>query len=113
MRKEITDEILVSRYTNTRTHAKDRGIEFSLSLKRMRQLLNTKKCFYTGVALNHIDKDPNQLTFDRMDNTKGYEDGNVVACTRRINLAKGNLTLPELICIYNNIKRRDERRRKD
>lgn len=111
MRKDITDEVLVSRWLNTKRGAAERGIEFSLSLKRMRQLMNTKKCFYTGILMSHEDKDPDQLTFDRMDNTIGYTDDNVVACTSRINKAKGNLTIPELIVIYNNIQKRHGKRR--
>jgi hypothetical protein len=89
--------------------ADNRGIEFDLSLKRVRQLLNTKKCFISGERLNRIQQDPNQLTFDRLDNTKGYTDDNVVACSLRINRLKDSLTIDDITMLYMAIQKKSKK----
>lgn len=96
----ITDLEVAKKLVAIKTSADSRGIEFDLSLRRVRQLLNTKKCFISGVKLNRIHQDPNQLTFDRLDNTKGYTDENVVACSSRLNKLKDSLTVEEITMIY-------------
>jgi hypothetical protein len=71
-----------------------------MSIKKVRQLLNTKTCYISGTKLNRIQGDPNQLTFDRLDNNKGYTDDNVVACSLRMNKLKDNLTIEEITMLY-------------
>lgn len=70
-----------------RDNAKKRGIEFNLSFQSMKNLMGAKRCFYTGIALTKsTGKEPNgelrlsDATIDRIDVTKGYVSGNVVAC---------------------------------
>ena len=92
-----------------KTSADSRGIEFNLSLKRVRQLLNTKRCFISGARLNRIQQDPNQLTFDRLDNTKGYTDDNVVACSLRINRLKDSLTIDDITMLYMAIQKKSKK----
>ena len=38
---------------------------------------------------------PNKVTIDRMDSTKGYELDNVALCTYRVNLMKREMTITE------------------
>ena len=96
----ISDLDVAKKLVAIKTSADSRGIEFNMSLKRVRQLLNTKKCFISGARLNRIQQDPNQLTFDRLDNTKGYTDDNVVACSLRVNRLKDSLTIDDITMLY-------------
>lgn len=89
-----------------KTSADSRGIEFDMSLRRVRQLLNTRKCFISGAALNRNQNDPNQLTFDRLDNSKGYTDDNVVACSLRLNRLKDSLTIEDITMLFMAIQKK-------
>ena len=77
-----------------------------MSLKKVRKLLNTKKCYISGETLNRINSDPNQLTFDRLDNSKGYTDDNVVACSLRMNRLKDSLTIEDITMLYMAIQKK-------
>lgn len=105
----ISDLDVAKKLVAIKTSADSRGIEFNLSLKRVRQLLNTKRCFISGVKLNRIQQDPNQLTFDRLDNTKGYTDDNVVACSLRINRLKDSLTIDDITMLYMAIQKKSKK----
>jgi len=85
--------------------AKDRNIPFSMTFRRIKQLIKQEKCFYTGIDLED-EVGPNQRTFDRIDATKGYTDKNVVACCSDINNKKANLSVAEIHMIYHKIKNR-------
>lgn len=93
------DERTARKFLQLKQSADSRGIEFDLTLTGVRNLLNAKRCKYTGVKLTHETNNPRQLTVDRVDNTKGYVTGNVVACARSFNLRKGELTLDDLAAI--------------
>ena len=99
----VSDLDVAKKMVGIKTSADSRGIEFGLTLKRVRQLLNTKKCFISGVKLNKTQGDDNQLTFDRLDNTKGYIDNNVVACSLRMNRAKDSLTIEDITMLYKSV----------
>ena len=105
----ISDLDVAKKMVAIKMSADNRGIEFDLSLKRVRQLLNTKKCFISGVRLNRIQQDPNQLTFDRLDNTKGYTNDNVVACSLRINRLKDSLTIDDITMLYMAIQKKSKK----
>jgi hypothetical protein len=98
--ERVSDLEVAKKMVAIKTSADSRGIEFNMSLRRVRQLLNTKKCFISGVDLNRIQQDPNQLTFDRLDNSKGYTDDNVVACSLRVNRLKDSLTIEDITMLY-------------
>ena len=87
---------LAIRYVRKLQSCKGRNIEFKLSLKRYKQLIITKRCFYTGVLMNDREHDPKQLTLDRIDASIGYTDGNTVACCLDINRKKKDLTVSEI-----------------
>lgn len=97
---KVSDIEVAKKMVSIKTSADNRGIEFDMSLRRVRQLLNTKKCFITGVDLNRTHGDENQLTFDRLDNSKGYTDDNVVACSLRMNRLKDSLTIDDIMMLY-------------
>lgn len=97
---KISDIEVAKKLVSIKSSADNRGIHFDMSLKRVRQLLNTRKCFITGQSLNKIQGDDNQLTFDRLDNTKGYTDDNVIACSLRMNRIKDSLTIEDITMLY-------------
>ena len=78
--------------------ANDRNLEYDLSFKTVQRLMSYKKCYYTGVEF----KEDGLLgrSFDRVDSSKGYIEGNVVACTVDINQKKSNLSVEEIIILY-------------
>lgn len=83
--------------------AKSRNIPFSLTTNRVQELLNLNRCYFTGVELNHSPNHPNQLSFDRIDNNLGYTDENVVVCAKSFNSKKGDLTVQDIIALYNGV----------
>lgn len=76
--------------SNIKANAKKRGIVCTLELDDIKSLLSKKRCYYTGVR---FDKNSNtrKRSIDRIDNSIGYEPGNVVACCVKINTIKNSL----------------------
>ena len=77
------------KYLSKQTNAVKRGIVYTLTLTDMKSLLKKKKCFYSGIELQL--KGDHHLTLDRIDATKGYENGNVVVCSDTVNDIKNKL----------------------
>ena len=54
-------------------------------------------CFYTGVPLNFIKSSDfirgNQVSVDRIDNSKGYSKDNIIFCSSKANLLKGSVSI--------------------
>ena len=78
--------------------ANDRGLEYDLSFKTVKRLMNYKKCYYTGKEFR--EDGLYARSFDRVDSNKGYVEGNVVACTVDINQKKSNLSNEEITILY-------------
>lgn len=75
-------------------NARDRGIEFSLSFASMKNLLKAQKCYYTGLPMTRPTGQKqigSDLTIDRIDASKGYIKGNVVACCYAANQLKSQV----------------------
>lgn len=75
-------------------NARDRGIEFNLTFASMRNLLSAKKCYYTGLQMTKssgVKQIGSDLTIDRIDASKGYVKGNVVACCYAANQLKSQV----------------------
>ncbi len=87
-------------------NASKRKLDYSLTFKRVKKVLMTKRCYFTGVELSRIDGDPHQLSVDRIDNNVGYIDSNIVACSRSFNQdIKRNLTVEDIKTLYNGLKK--------
>lgn len=84
--------------------ARDRGLEFDLTFNNVQSLLLEDKCYFTGMTLTDEEGKYNQRSIDRLDNNKGYVNGNVVVCARGFNVKKGNLTPHEIKLLYDKIK---------
>lgn len=94
-------ELFVAQYYQGKTEScKARKIEWKLSLISVRNLLRTKKCPWTGIALTvpRGNGKPNlstDITIDRIDNTKGYVPGNVIAVSTVANNFKSIFENPQ------------------
>lgn len=98
----VTDLDVANKLIKLFQSAKDRNIDFDLSLKKVRQLLQVKTCYYTGVEFEEAG--PRARSIDRVDSDRGYVDDNVVACTVDINGKKANLTNEEIEMLYTKLK---------
>lgn len=82
-------ELWVADYYKSKSQScKDSGKEFKLNLVAFRNLCRTQKCPYTGLVLTVPRKDrplPSDFSIDRIDNSKGYVKGNVMAVSRAAN----------------------------
>lgn len=94
-----SDLEIVKKYVSLSHSAESRNIQFNISFSEFKKIYNTKKCYYTGVRLVHN----HNFSFDRVDNSKGYISGNIVACDKAFNSLKTNLTLEQINLLYNRI----------
>ena len=99
--KTISDLEVAKKLVNIHSSAQSRNLEFNLTFEYVKKLLEYTTCYYTGQSFT--EDGPNQRTFDRVDNEKGYVVGNVVACTSDINGKKNNLTIEDIVCLYNKL----------
>ena len=83
--------------------AQDRKLEFNLKFETVKRLMSYTTCYYTGRAFDEKEAGVYARSFDRVDSSKGYIEGNVVACTIDINQNKANLSIEEIIGLYNNL----------
>ena len=88
--RSITDADVARKFLQVEDSARKRGIEFSLNLTTVKNLMKAKKCKYTGWDYNYTDPE-HSPTFDRLDHNKGYVKGNVVSCMKCINDLKSIL----------------------
>lgn len=80
--------------------ARQRGFSCSITRKTFAHLFSLP-CYYCGILPFSIHKS-HSTTFifngiDRVDSTKGYEDGNVVTCCKTCNIAKANMSLKNFL----------------
>ena len=87
---------------------KANNLEFGLSFKRLKQMMQQETCYYRGVKFQ--DNVPMlQRSIDRVDSSKGYTDDNVVACTVLMNSIKSNLTYEQIKAVYKGVTKFRER----
>lgn len=85
----ITLEVILSKRLQLCRSARSRNLEFSLSDEDVRTLLERKTCYYTGARFSKSED--YKKTVDRIDSSKGYIPGNVVACTNGANQLKNSV----------------------
>ena len=93
MSKADFDLYVAKKLISKAKNAKERGLSFEMTYAMMRNVLRSKRCFYTGVAIEPPVGDATNLklwnlTLDRIDSSKGYVEGNVVACSYAFNQMK-------------------------
>ena len=88
--------------------ANKRGLDFELS-KDLLLSLTKEDCYYCGEKPSNIFAHKrNNGTYvyngvDRLDNTKGYVEGNVVACCKECNFAKQTSSVEEFLSMVERI----------
>lgn len=84
-------------YANYKNGAKKRGLAFDISFDQAIALYSSN-CTYCGIEprqINYVRTMDSSFVYngiDRVDNDKGYIDGNCVACCKRCNETKSNYT---------------------
>jgi hypothetical protein len=74
-----------------------KGLDFELSFAQFKKLHATKRCAYTDVLMTKANGEKvheTDRTIDRIDASRGYVPGNVVACCDAANRIKGGLEAP-------------------
>lgn len=79
---------VANKFVSLYRSAKSRNKEFNISYLDVYRLLSRKTCYYTGIP---FDDDINKRSIDRIDSSRGYVKGNVVACSLRVNQIKNKL----------------------
>ncbi|MBX2847085.1 MAG: hypothetical protein KTR16_02100 [Acidiferrobacterales bacterium] len=86
------DLVAAKKYIKLSERSANKGMEFNLSLSDIQKLLKRKKCQYTGAKISYMnDETHEKLTFDRLDNSIGYVNGNVFAVSDTANQVKNML----------------------
>lgn len=97
--KNVAVKRVFSKYASS---AKNRGIEFSLTPVQLENIV-TKRCIYCGkepentITRHRINDTFNYSGIDRVDNSKGYIEGNTVPCCWDCNLSKHSRTREEFL----------------
>lgn len=92
----MNDVRLAEAYLKKAQSSKDRGLAFELSFMSYKNLMTAKRCYYTGLPLDVVVGSRMHRTIDRLDNSKGYVKGNVVACCQAANSLKSVIENPNL-----------------
>lgn len=101
-KQEISDLEVARKMIKIHQSAADRKLDFDLGFETVRKLLTYKTCYYTN---REFEEDGIfSRSFDRVDSSKGYVEGNVVSCTVDINGKKSNLTFDEIAALYHKLK---------
>ncbi len=87
-------------YSSYRKTAHNKGLEFTLTEEKFFSLVKDS-CFYCGIEPSSIMKSrTNEFIYngiDRVDNSQGYLDDNVVTCCSTCNYAKRNLSVEQFL----------------
>lgn len=93
------ESFVANYYVNKAQSAKDRNVEWKLSLVSVRNMMRCTRCPYTGEELTipnlKASPRPTDVTIDRIDSTKGYVPGNVMVVSRAANNFKSIFENPQ------------------
>jgi hypothetical protein len=104
MKRKVSDIRVAKKMMQLYNSAHERGIINTLSFKKVKQLLEKDTCYYTG-KLFIPDDSRLERSFERVDNTVGYTDDNVVACLRYINGLKSSFLIEDFMSICKGIEK--------
>ncbi|QPI13825.1 hypothetical protein MYO4S_00069 [Serratia phage 4S] len=82
-----------SKHSQVRHSARTRNLKFNLTKEHIENLITQTHCAYSGKMFSASDP----MTFERIDNAKGYIMGNVIPVKASLNHARGNLELSDII----------------
>jgi hypothetical protein len=101
-KQEVSDLEVARKMLKIHQSSVDRKLDFDLTLETVKKLLTYKTCYYTG---REFEEDGAfARSFDRVNSSRGYIEGNVVSCTVDINGKKSNLTFDEIAALYHKLK---------
>ena len=91
-------------------HSNAKGIPFDLTTEYLKQLWKDQDgcCKYSGVRLKIIGDGYLSPSLDRIDNSKGYIEGNVQWLSWRVNEMKKNMTEGDFLLLCKTIGERAE-----
>jgi hypothetical protein len=103
---QCIDEIVATKYLQLISSARKRGKSFTLTLTDVRRLMTRKNCAYTGALMTKKDGPirSTDRTIDRLDNSIGYEAGNVFAVTHVANSIKNELFERSFGSLYSDMR---------
>lgn len=89
-------------YNDVKAAAEARGREFSLTRERIQELIEGNCIYCNQPPTPRTIKRGRNITFpynsiDRVDNGKGYVEGNVASCCSQCNRAKASFTLQQFV----------------
>jgi hypothetical protein len=89
-----TDHIPSTIFTAWRNSAKNRTIEFAITIKEVEAIwvAQNGRCVLTGRPLTETRNDPNKMSLDRVDSNGIYERANVRLVTTAANNTRNTLT---------------------
>ena len=93
----MTDYDIAHKYISKADLAKQNGIEFELSFQSFKNMMNAKRCQYTGLLFDDQGSRDSAFkrTVDRIDSRKGYVKGNVVVICNAANNFKSLFENPQ------------------
>ena len=104
----MRDQDIAQRYLNKIKKCEEKHTDFTLTFYEFKRIITAKKCKYTGIELTYQtdhNQGPTDVTIDRVDNSKGYVNGNVVACCYQYNQFKSVVENPENIIDFKMLER--------
>lgn len=88
--REVYNKTFQRKYQCYKNSASRRKYIFELTLKDFIILITDKKCFF-------CNKKCDKMGIDRIENTIGYKNGNVIPCCKDCNMMKGKLSYQQFI----------------
>ena len=111
---KISSEKLVEEYplkallSSIKSGAKHRNLDFEIDYKFIQKLWKIQKglCYYTKVPmkLTARQKNPYQVSIDRIDSNLGYSIENTVLCCQSINYMKNDYSLKDFNLFINSLQ---------
>jgi hypothetical protein len=90
-------------YKHLKASAKRRNIEFNLTMTELNYLSFPLSCPILDVPLDYKKHTEYSPSIDRIDNSKGYIDGNIQVVSIKANRMKNSATESELIKFAQNV----------
>lgn len=105
----VKQEHRLKLWRSAKLHAKEKGVPFTISVEdivipEFCPVLGMKLCPKVGQGRQNRHSIGDSPTIDRVDNTRGYEPGNICVISGRANHLKSNGTAEEIEAVLNYIR---------
>ena len=107
--KKLVEEYpLRALLSSIKSGAKTRNLDFEITYKFIQELWVNQKglCYYTNIPmkLTARQKNPYQVSIDRMDSSLGYTEENTVLCCQCVNYMKNDYLLKDFNLFIDSLK---------